>query len=454
MILFHLSRLQLLCSLLLLTPLLFGQQLNISFVGDVMQHGPQIKGAYNSKLDHYEYDPSFQFVKPFIEKSDISVANLEVTHAGKPYSGYPQFSAPDELSSALKRAGFDVLVTANNHSCDGGAKGVIRTLDVLDSLKILHTGTFRNKAEREKNYPLIIEKKGLRVAILNYTYGTNGLFVKEPLLINYIDSAIIRKDVEKAKKSADYIICLMHWGNEYQSLPSAYQKYWEKFVYAQGVDMIIGSHPHVLQPIERKTIDGKERLTAYSLGNFVSNQRDRYKNGGLMLFTTIEKEETGVKLKKVNYRFAYVHTKQVGEFKHYYILPSYDYSKDSSFIQAVDAKAMDLFITDSKKLFSVNNKGDVTESKDSANAFVDLLLSGYYSVKITELTKYNKFIARENLDYAHRYVDANGRAFWLCGMNDNKTAAQQNKFLLESMKIKGDLKVVFVNRNQLIELEQ
>ncbi len=426
---------------------LFGQKVSLAFVGDVMQHGPQIKGAYNEKLDQYEYDPSFQFVKPYIEAVDLAIANLEVTHNGKPYSGYPQFSAPDDLSDALKRAGFDVLLTANNHSCDGGAKGVIRTLNVLDSLKVAHTGTFRSKEERDRNYPLIMERKGVKIAILNYTYGTNGLFVKAPLIINYLDSTTIKQDVKKAQFEADYVICTVHWGNEYQSKPNIYQRNWEKFIYEQGVDMIIGSHPHVIQPIERKIVDGKERLTAYSLGNFVSNQRDRYKNGGLMVFPDIEKSANATILKDVNYRFAYVHTKLVGNFKHYYILPAYSYEKDSGFIGGEDLKAMDLFLADSRKLFKENNKGAIKETVGDTNTFIDALLIGYYTVLITEQTKYNKKMERENLDYAHRYVDPTGRAFWLCGMNNSMQAAINNRFLLESMKVKGELKIAFVTRN-------
>ena len=145
-------------------------QLSFLFVGDVMQHGPQIDGAYNKKLDRYEYENSFNYIQPIIQSVDIAVANLEVTHAGKPYKGYPQFSAPDELSAALQKTGFDVILTANNHSCDGGGKGVTRTLDVLDKLGILHTGTFRSKKERDANYPLIVNKNGIKVAFLYYSY--------------------------------------------------------------------------------------------------------------------------------------------------------------------------------------------------------------------------------------------------------------------------------------------
>ncbi|WP_300664511.1 CapA family protein, partial [Fluviicola sp.] len=175
-------------------------KLQFVFVGDIMQHGGQIAGAYNAKKDAYDYRDCFQFVKPLIQKGDISIANLEVTHAGKPYKGYPQFSAPPELSESLVDAGFNVIITANNHSCDGGAKGVVKTLDVLDRLGVQHTGTFRNKEERNKHYPLLVNKNGFRVVIMNYTYGTNGLSVAAPLIINYIDSAVMLADFKKARE--------------------------------------------------------------------------------------------------------------------------------------------------------------------------------------------------------------------------------------------------------------
>jgi poly-gamma-glutamate capsule biosynthesis protein CapA/YwtB (metallophosphatase superfamily) len=124
-----------------------------------MQHEGQIKAAYNSTNGSYEYADGFKFVKPIISSYDITVANLEVTLAGEPYKGYPQFSAPDELAETLVQSGFNVILTANNHSCDRGDKGVIRTLDVLDELGVKHTGTFRNAKEREETYPLMINKK-------------------------------------------------------------------------------------------------------------------------------------------------------------------------------------------------------------------------------------------------------------------------------------------------------
>jgi poly-gamma-glutamate synthesis protein (capsule biosynthesis protein) len=249
----HISKALWLFSLLFVFQLSAQEDLSFIFVGDVMQHDGQIEAAYSKKTGSYEYEDGFKFVRPIINQYDIRIANLEVTLAGRPYKGYPQFSAPDELAETLVSSGFNVVLTANNHSCDRGSKGVIRTLDKLDELGVMHTGTFRNAEEREKNYPLMVNKNGYKVAILNYTYGTNGLTVKEPLIINYIDTAVIRKDIATAKeRKADYIICNMHWGTEYKHLPNGYQKKYEQLCYDQGADMVIGGHPHVLQSIERK----------------------------------------------------------------------------------------------------------------------------------------------------------------------------------------------------------
>ena len=172
-----------------------------------------------------------------------------------------------------------------------------------------------------------------------------------------------------------------------------------------------------------------------------------------MVFANIEKKDSNVRLNEVNYRFAYVHTKLMGPFKHYYILPGYDYSKDSGFIDGEDLKAMHVFLEDSRKLFATNNVGNIKEAAATSNELMDLLIGGYYSVMIDEQTKYNKAMARENLDYAHRYVDPEGRAYWLCGMGASKEAALQNKFLLEAMKVKGQLKIVYVTRKELKIIE-
>ena len=174
------------------------QTVDLLFAGDLMQHQAQIDAARTAT--GYNYDSCFTLVKPEIEKADLAVANLEVTLAGKPYKGYPQFSAPDEYLKAVKDAGFDVLVTANNHCLDGGKKGLARTISMLDSLHIPFAGTYRDAAERSRRYPLLVEQNGLRIVFLNYTYGTNGLKVSPPQVVNYIDTLQIRKDIQAARR--------------------------------------------------------------------------------------------------------------------------------------------------------------------------------------------------------------------------------------------------------------
>ena len=168
--------------------------LRLLFVGDLMQHQGQINAARTST--GYDYSTCFAYVKEEIKKADLSIANLEVTLGGKPYKGYPAFSAPDEFLTAIHDAGFNVLVTANNHSLDRGKSGLERTIQLIDSLKVPHAGTYINADEREKKYPLLLEKNGFRIALLNYTYGTNGIPVTPPNIVNYIDTAIIVKDIE------------------------------------------------------------------------------------------------------------------------------------------------------------------------------------------------------------------------------------------------------------------
>lgn len=437
------------------------QELSFIFAGDVMQHGPQIIAARNDKTDSYDYDASFQFVKPIIESKDIAIANLEVTHAGKPYAGYPQFSAPDELSAALQTAGFDVIITANNHSCDGGAKGVTRTLDILDALNIKHTGTFRNKAERDANYPLILNEKGMKVAILNYTYGTNGLSVAPPLIVNYIDSAVIRKDVKRAKElKADYIICTMHWGNEYESQPSAYQKKWEKFCYELGVDMIIGSHPHVVQPVETKIIGGENKLTVWSLGNYVSNQKDRYKNGGLMVAATLEKKENKVELKKVEHSFHYVHIKQERGVKYYYMLPDFNYSNyRPDFMQSEDQAKMKEFFNDSRALFRTYSKGTseiIIEPDDQIGTLYQLYLKGYYTVIIENKTDNKKPVYWQNAlkPYVNKLIYSDGTYAYTGEILATKEEAYGNLQFFKDCNINLDMKVVFVTPQEIKEIEE
>jgi poly-gamma-glutamate capsule biosynthesis protein CapA/YwtB (metallophosphatase superfamily) len=278
------------------------QRLKLLFAGDIMGHGPQIHAAFDSISGKYNYQPCFTFVDSLVHSADIAFANLEVTLAGPEYTGYPQFSSPDELAQAIKATGFNCLVTANNHSADRGKKGIIRTINVLDDLKIKHTGTFLNQNQRDTVYPLVLEKNNIRLSILNYTYGTNGNAVPGPCIVNVIDTILIKRDLEKAgKQRPDFIIAFVHWGNEYQREENDEQRAFATFMLRNGIDAIIGSHPHVVQPVKIIYV-GKDslnkHLVAFSLGNFISNQRNRFTDGGIMTELYLEKD-TATRVKEV-----------------------------------------------------------------------------------------------------------------------------------------------------------
>ena len=183
-------------------------KITLLFVGDLMQHKAQLEAARTSQ-GNYDYSPCFSLVKEQISKADIAIANLEVPLGGKPYAGYPAFSAPDEFLYTIRDAGFDILLTANNHCLDRGKKGLERTILMLDSLHIAYTGTYRNKEERQQRYPLLIHKNGFRIAFLNYTYDTNGIKPTSPNIVNYIDKTVMQQDIDTARTwQPDAIIAL------------------------------------------------------------------------------------------------------------------------------------------------------------------------------------------------------------------------------------------------------
>jgi poly-gamma-glutamate synthesis protein (capsule biosynthesis protein) len=273
------------------------ESLKMLFVGDIMGHGPQIKSAYNAKTKSYDYSPCFKYVKPIIESADLAIGNLELTLSDKGvYTGYPMFRSPDTLAHALKSAGFDVLTTSNNHSNDNRVYGVNHTIDVLRDLSFYQTGTFKNQAERDLYYPLIVYKNNFRLAFLNYTYDTNGLPTVEPTIVNVIDEEVIKKDLEFAKKlKPDAIIVIMHWGLEYQLNESLVQQDLAKKIFSWGGNLVIGAHPHVIQPIKNVAFTNEKGetetgLTVYSMGNFISNQKKYNTDGGLMVEIELTKK--------------------------------------------------------------------------------------------------------------------------------------------------------------------
>lgn len=272
------------------------QTLTLLFAGDLMQHKPQFQAALQ-KDGTYDYSGCFDAVQPLIEAADVAIANLETTLGGRNYAGYPCFCSPDAYAQAIKDAGFDLLMTCNNHSCDTRLRGINRTIATLDSLGIGHFGTYADSTARAAQYPYLLQAKGYRVALLAYTYGTNGLPVPEPSVVNLIDTVQMARDIQAAQAmQPDAIIAMMHWGVEYQLQPSTRQKKLVDWLLQHGVDHIIGGHPHVCQPMEmRPDADRPDvrHLVVYSLGNYVSHQVKPNCTGGLMVSLTLGRDEQG-----------------------------------------------------------------------------------------------------------------------------------------------------------------
>ncbi len=297
--------------------------LRIVFAGDVMGHDSQINAAYVDSSDSYDYRTCFSYLKPYLQQADIAVANLEVTLAGPPYKGYPRFSSPDALLDGLMKAGFNVLVNANNHVLDRGSEGLERTQEVTGRKGMILTGSFISSGHREQTYPLILEKNDIMLAMLNYTYGTNGLQADTPNIVNYIDTLMIQRDIEKVKLvEPDFMIASIHWGKEYQRQENTLQRELAGFLFRQGVDVIIGSHPHVIQPVEYTQTDtGFHQLVVYSLGNFISNQRDRYRDGGIIFGLELEKTDR-TRISGFDYLPVWVHKPLQGDKRKFQLIPA------------------------------------------------------------------------------------------------------------------------------------
>lgn len=261
--------------------------ISISFVGDLMCHSPLFQYA-ETDSGGYNFKPYFEYISAELSRSDITIGNLETVIAGKDmkYTGYPDFNSPEEYLDAVKAAGIDFLVTANNHSLDRGEKGIYSTLDQIRKRGIGSTGTFNSLQDRDSLR--IIKTKYASIAVLSYTYGTNGKPVPKgkEFIINRIDINLIRRDILRAKEAAaDIVIVFYHFGDEYKKEPNSYQKNAVSKAIESGADLVIGSHPHVLQPgLWIQSDSGKQdKFVSYSLGNFISNQQWRYSDAGAIL---------------------------------------------------------------------------------------------------------------------------------------------------------------------------
>ena len=333
--------------------LLQAQSVKFIFAGDLMGHMPQVDAARQAD-GSYNYAPCFRYVKDYIQSADLAIVNLEVTLAGPPYSGYPQFSSPDVLAAYAKEAGFDIMTTANNHCMDRGKKGLERTLQVLDSLEIPHLGTYRDWAQRDDEHPLMVECKGFRIALLCYTYGTNGIPVVEPNCVNFIDTIEMAHDLHVAReRGADFVITYIHWGIEYAVKANKEQEQTAQWLLAHGCDAVIGGHPHVVQNFTLDANPNNSRypeVVVYSMGNLVSNQRQVDRDGGIMMELTLTKTPTGLK-QEWQYLPYWVHRGTVDGLYQFYIVPSSDAvaHPDSYQISGELLKALQVFDKNTRK---------------------------------------------------------------------------------------------------------
>ncbi len=321
--------------------------LSFAVAGDIMVHRAQLESAYDKKCKCYDFKTVFAPARPLFRGVDVVIANLETTLPGKNFTGYPAFGSPDSLVDAIKDSGINILTTANNHAVDKGKHGLVRTIEVLQRKGIRHLGTYSNLDDYRKHRVFILEQNGFRVALLNYTYGSNEIPTPKGTQLNRIDKNLIAEDIALARqKKAEVVIVLYHFGTEYLHKPDAFQRQMVKHAFVQGADIVIGGHPHHVQPytvFSHEDDDGRmrPRLVVYSLGNFVSAQRRRYTDGGMVLYFTIRKRQeadgrVALDITDVHHRLVWVYAKKLKTREQFYILPIETYLAKQSDIELSD----------------------------------------------------------------------------------------------------------------------
>ena len=276
----------------------------LTAIGDIMCHNTQYWDAYNKSTDEYDFSYVFDDIKDYTLTPDITVANLETSFAGKErgYSNYPTFNSPDSLAKAVADIGVDVVSTAGNHCLDMGFSGLSRTIDVLDSFNLSHLGTY--KSEDDQKEILYKPVNGVKIAFIDYTYGTNGIPVPKgkEFCVNLIDRDLIKSQIDKASsEGADIIVACMHWGTEYRTTANDEQKDLADFLFQNGVDIILGNHPHTLEPMEKRSVtlaDGstKDCFVIYALGNFICDQNAENTRNSIILNLNLSFDSSDKKL--------------------------------------------------------------------------------------------------------------------------------------------------------------
>jgi poly-gamma-glutamate capsule biosynthesis protein CapA/YwtB (metallophosphatase superfamily) len=272
-------------------------QVTLGAIGDILLHNRVYEDAMKSD-GSYSFNKMFTLVKDILHKPDIVVANQESMTGGTELglSSYPIFNSPHEIGDALKEAGVDLVTMANNHTMDKKEKGILSAIAYWDKIGMPHTGAYKSQADRDTIRTMT--KNDITLAFLAYTYGTNGIKVPadKPFLVNVIQEDLMKQDIERAKELGDVVVVAMHWGIEYQTVPNAEQLRLAKLLADWDVDIVIGTHPHVLQPFAWiQGADGHKTFVMYSLGNFLSAQSELLQLIGGMGEITIVKTKDGDK---------------------------------------------------------------------------------------------------------------------------------------------------------------
>lgn len=301
--------------------------ITVAAIGDMLIHEPVYRDAQTE--GGYDFTPMLQQVKQYLQAPTVTIANQETMIGGEALglSTYPQFNSPFEVGDALKAVGVDAVTLANNHTLDRGEEAIRRAIEHWETIDMMYTGAYKDE-EDQKHIRVQETEEGISLAYLSYTYGTNGIPtpVGQDYLVNRIDREKIAEDMAVAKEKADAVIVSLHFGTENERMPNEEQKELAQYIADLGADVIIGHHPHVLQPVEWLTgKNGKQTLVAYSLGNFLSSQQEYYQRIGGMLQFSIRKTSQGDDAQVTVEEPAFLPTfMSYTDFKDYQVLPMFD----------------------------------------------------------------------------------------------------------------------------------
>ena len=300
------------------------ETITLAAAGDCLMHNTQIWSGQQPD-GSYNFDAFFREVQPIVAAADYSSTNFEAPIAGAAsgYTGYPLFNSPDEIAAAFKTAGFDLVVTANNHILDQGYQGALRTLEILHQNGLDTVGVYPDPLASQQF--LIKNIKGIRVGYLGYTYSTNGIPVPNdmPYLVNYLERDKIMDDIGRLRPQVDVLVLVLHWGVEYSPQPTQEQKALAREFCEAGADIILGSHPHVIQTMEIIPEGDRNCFVIYSMGNFISDQRGLERNSGIILQIEFSKNLTTGQtvLKKIDYIPTYSHSYYDGRRQQFRVVP-------------------------------------------------------------------------------------------------------------------------------------